>query len=489
MEKLETTKKSKIEKPSEEIPSLEELVSQKEKEIERGVKEIQKTGEKRIEHVAESIGVSEEEVGEEKKKMVFEKREGHILGKIKELVGETKEKINSMSGKEIELGEEDIEIVEEKYEPFDPAEEYENVQKIVESGASTALKERMLNEYKSELMKQKEGIAKLQLDLRKKIEKEPDSSAEELMEKVNLRAPELRLAENQKKFFKDFLDTYEKKHELIKETREKYPNDKKLFEECFGFKPKGKVKVLQGPMSFYFKCSNPEDFSEIFYQKSKGSMDENMMEIVENKVKGVAPHFSKIESLKENVILENSNIVPKEKSKLTRKHEEQHVWYDCLRKERAEFGLRLGLVEKQWYAGEKEEALVTYLRDLREEMTEDTTKNETLARLINNEELAYIRSALMGQHYHILEKFGEELEERIKKLKLEEVYNKQLLAEATEEVFKNEYEDIVDGGLKSLYDLKKMGMDNDKIIELLVPEHMEQWPNIVRRLKQEKKKK
>jgi hypothetical protein len=496
-EKMKRARKNSEEKEGlpqklfeEEVLSSEKLAEQGRKEIKKfqeAAGQIKEKGEARVEKIAENIGMYPELVEKVKKEMGFEGKKEIIFGKIKTSVSEINERVKDLFGSidVVKLSEKDIELIEER-EPFAPAEEYKKTQKIVESGASVAEKESALHEYRKKLMEQKEETAQLQNNFRKIIEKNPDISAEDLMEKMEPYMISSRLAEKQKEIFKELATVYQKKHHEIKSIREKYPDDKELFKACFGFVPKGKIKVAQDPVSFYFKCANPDDFVGIYRQKNI-PISKEMEEDIKKTARGVTPHFSKIESIKKNVALENSSIGTDETRDETHKHEKQHIFYDFFRENEVKINIRKGLAEKEWSAGEKERAILTFLRNLREDLLNTMTKDEILANFINNVSFANIKTRLMNKSYHISNVFEKQIENKIKKTRLQEIVGEELLEEMKDAVFQEEYEDIVDRGLKSLFDLKKSDMSNDKIIELLTPEPLEQWPNLVRHLKQVEK--
>ncbi|MEA3272162.1 MAG: hypothetical protein U9P90_00665 [Patescibacteria group bacterium] len=488
MEKIK--EKLKIEK-MEEVPSLAELVEQGEKEIEKKAREIKKAGKERVARVAESIGVSEEAVEEEKKKMVFEKREKGILEKIKGLARDTKNKIKLALGKEVESDEEDIEVVEEEYEPFNPEEELKKVTKLTQEDTKglkpreiTALKRERLNIYKEELMKQKEGIAELRLEIRKKIEKNPDASIEELMEEVDSRAKGLRLTEKQKEVFSDLMKSYTEKHEAIQRTRELFPKDRDLYKACIGMLPKGEVEVVQGPMSFYFKCSDPEDFVEARVASLR-SVNREISPERRTKLgsaQGVAIPFSEIPELKGLLILENST--KSRDSEKTHAHEEQHVVYKLFE----EKFLREEIIDKVSSAKNATEAkkiMSPYLKFLREEILERRAKDEILAFYREGTDHFRILATLTAEKgaYNFFEVYKKQIKKMLESLGLDESQYGSLL----DKIFVEEYKDILRKGIWAIMDLEEMGKSREEVIELLIDEHFEHWPTVVRRLKEVKK--
>ena len=110
------------------------------------------------------------------------------------------------------------------YEPFDPEAELKNLRK-----GDKEMRAGRLEEYKKELIRQKEGIAEIQENLEKQLRENPDLPQEELMKTVRAKAPEYRLSENQLNLFKETLNRYVTRHQAVREAKKQYPQDKELF--------------------------------------------------------------------------------------------------------------------------------------------------------------------------------------------------------------------------------------------------------------------
>lgn len=502
LEEIEELPEDLLEEEAEE-PSLEDLVKRRESEIKKAgkaAKEVEQKGESRVEKVAGNIGVTEKQKEQAKEAVNFEERKEGIVSKMKSAFTEMKARMQKLlSGKqeakpveveeETELAEEYIEKIEEK-EAFDQVKEYKKVQKILESNQGPEVNKRAIKEYKKEVMKQKEGIAELQESLRKNIENNPELLVEKLMEKVENRAGEIRLTNKQKETFKEFLEAYAQKHKAVKSAREKYPNDKELFGACFGFEPKGKIKMEQCPMSFYFKCSNPEDFTGVLERSMGGNLSAYTRDIITRMAKAATVQdYSLIPGLNGLLIVENSKIMEsRQEADEAKVHEEQHVLYNLFR----EKSVKGDIKEKMQQAKnkqEKAEAIVDYLRIYRREsMPGYRPKDEILAYYRQGEDLKKTLKRLSatkeeGGGYDYFFKKKESILKAVEKdfgVAGEEAEG------VAKKVFRDEYKEVLARGIKSLNDLESMGKSRDEIVELLMKEDLEQWPNLVRHKKQVK---
>lgn len=203
------------------------------------------------------------------------------------------------------------------YTPFDPKIELKNIRRLPleeleDPERSDEEKRRIRAEklvnFKENLIHQKEGIARAVDDLRKTVESTPDATTEILLSRVQALAPEYKFTRDQIALFKYAIEKYQEKHEAVEKYRAMYPSDTNLFEACFGKKPKGKIEIIKGPMTLYFRCFDRDDYAFVnsFY-KHRG--DETKIEPEDvarsNDSAGVALSSVKIEELSGIVTAEN----------------------------------------------------------------------------------------------------------------------------------------------------------------------------------------
>src|SRR5690606_13839983 len=74
------------------------------------------------------------------------------------------------------------------------------------------------------------------------------------------------LPEEVKSMAQDCLELYRYNHQQVENYRATYPNDRQLYRGIFHRRPKGKVKVVKGPITLNFICDNKEDYTYIVSQ-------------------------------------------------------------------------------------------------------------------------------------------------------------------------------------------------------------------------------
>lgn len=200
------------------------------------------------------------------------------------------------------------------YSPFDPKTELKNVRKLSpeEQALSDDEKrriraERLVN-FKENLIHQKEGIARAVEELRGAVESTPDATMEALLLKVQALAPEYKFTRDQIALFKYAIEQYQEKHVAVEKYRTMYPTDANLFEACFGKKPKGKIEIVKGPMTLFFRCFDRDDYAFVnSFHKHRGDETKIQPEDVTraNDSAGVAISRVKIEELSGVITAEN----------------------------------------------------------------------------------------------------------------------------------------------------------------------------------------
>jgi hypothetical protein len=170
------------------------------------------------------------------------------------------------------------------------------------------IKAERLERFKENLIHQKKGIARVINDLRFEIESRPYATPEDLMLKVKTLAPEYRFTREQIALFEFAILKYREKHLAVEKYRAEYPDDLDLYEACFGKRPKGKIEIIKGPMTLFFRCFDRHDYVFIssFY-KHQGDVAKIQHEDVTRAdlSGGVALNEVKIKDLSGVIIAEN----------------------------------------------------------------------------------------------------------------------------------------------------------------------------------------
>src|SRR3989344_998383 len=203
------------------------------------------------------------------------------------------------------------------YIPFDPKIELRNIRRLALKGLEAPelsdkekrkIRAEKLVNFKENLIHQKVGIARTIDDLRNTVESTPDTTTEILLSKVQALAPEYKFTPDQISLFKNAIEKYQEKHLAVEKYRAMYLNDADLFEACFGKKPKGKIEIIKGPMTLFFRCFDGDDYSFInSFHKHLGDETKIVSEDVAhaNDSSGIAISNVKIEELNGTITAEN----------------------------------------------------------------------------------------------------------------------------------------------------------------------------------------
>jgi len=394
------------------------------------------------------------------------------------------------------------------YEPFDPRAELKNLR----HGDKETRTEKLEN-YKTELIRQKEGIAEIQNDLEKQIRENPDLPQEELMKTVLNKAPEYRLSENQLKLFKETLNKYEKTHQAIREARKKYPDDKELFKACFGKEPEGAIEVIESPITLYFRCRDLKDYAWIYNDKCSTPEKQKLTKSDIQRASmtsGFSVSGCLIPSLKNTIAVEK----PKEETgvpssiKQIFQHEEQHTIYrlfsnfelktyiDIVNKIFTELFDKKEIqdkIAKEFQDKKPPKLLVSYLKSIRRGF-ENSAKSEILAFLKEDSPFLDIVGHLLrpwaeGGCYDYCEKNKEQLDKTLKEKLMPEIFdkNKKTIRNIFEQILVGEYQKEIINSIDAVKELEQMGKSRDEIIHLLITEPLSRWDKLVKRIQETKK--
>lgn len=373
-----------------------------------------------------------------------------------------------------------------------------------------------LDRWKEKYVYQKEGFAKMQEDFVSKIRENPDMPLEDLDKNLETWGVKYGFTPQQKKIAETILQEYEQKHKAVSKYRKEYPDDAELFEKVFGVKPKGRVEILEGPITLYFKCHNLEDYALIYSRAfaSGRSLTAEDIDRASNS-SGVSIKISLIQELAGTIIAQMA--VGKNSDKdydRTFVHEEQHAIRRLFKEIPQREGFFADFMEAAMNGDDEKikSVLSRFFRSFREG-GEASAKNEILAYLKSRYdaiEKTKIEEALKG----IFEDITNVEKERsydyfeIKRKQLREIFfqGKYTLGEviykdldfdknetlkqkildffeqADKQVFEDEYKQIVWEGLNVYRALRDGGYSQEQTVALLINEPLIKWPKIATRL-------
>ncbi|MEK7580136.1 MAG: hypothetical protein AAB465_00775 [Patescibacteria group bacterium] len=379
-----------------------------------------------------------------------------------------------------------------KPEVFDPILELQNIKKLPKNEQTEAFQE-----YKEKLIEQKENLAKMQEAIVALIRFNPDRSLDELIEKAQQFGDKFGFSEEQMETIKSNLRQYSKRHNLVKELRQRFPKDNELFKTLFGREPKGRIEIIAGPITLYFRCHDIDDYIYLFtygFLKER-ELDAEKIEFVKqtNAAKLIFLIKTKVGDQEiaspDLVIIENASAEHEftEEKQKTLLHEEQHAINSLL------FPLRyntsfpyLDLIEAKTKI-EKELAFKRYFRFLRERY-DNRAKDELLAYFKSGRAVEDILETLTcvseeGGRYDYFDKdMQKQLVEQIFKGSIEQTPElKQIINDMVQEIFVREYRQTIKSGLNAFVSLRERGYSLEQTIALFQQEPLTKWPKLAKR--------
>ena len=353
----------------------------------------------------------------------------------------------------------------------------------------------LLQEFKEKLAYQKEGLANIQEQVIQKVRENPDASLEQLYGWTSDLGKKYGLTDEQKGVARDLLKTYSEKHLNIRNIRQKYPDDKKLYQAMFGHEPKGKIEVVEGPATLSFRCHNLEDYATIYSQKflSGVGLERRDLDIADMSG-GASISSSNIPGLEGTITAVNlPRAYTQKDADQIEKHEEQHA-IKKLFGDRIQHRTAFSRLLDASNEGERELALKGLLRNRRERIADERARDEilayfkggnrdsqgTLQELTKSGEKGGLYDYLKLDKQDVLkeadgwlktygpERFGEEFKPKVEK--------------AAEEVYGKEYQDLLKEGIQAVQTLTKKGYTKEETMALLIQEPLSRWDKVVKRL-------
>ncbi len=368
-------------------------------------------------------------------------------------------------------------------EIFDPEEELSKIKEMPKEK-----RREKLREFKEKLAYQKEGLARTQEELIKTIRENPDITWPELYGKaLDLLVKYGADTEGNQIKIDEILRGYYKKHWFIKKARERFPDDNNLFEAIFGRPPQGRIEVIEGPVTLYFRCHDIRDYALISQQTFLDYRDPTMTEIRATKREGgVSISTSLIPNLRGTIIAERARGEFTDNQKAIYIHEEQHA-IKRLFDERP-----IKTMWKTTWPYEMDTSLTKQFRIIREQMAELRVKDEILAYMKEGrrdpEEIFKILT-MSGQDGGLYDYLEDEKRELIALHSRNKSPDEQkMITETVKQVFETEYHKLIKDGIDAFQDLIDNGYTTAQTIALLNAEPLARWPKIVRRLTRKQSK-
>jgi hypothetical protein len=367
----------------------------------------------------------------------------------------------------------------------------EALQKIKESPKEE--RRERLADFKERLALQKESLAKIQETMIVKIKENPDMSLEELKAIARDFAQKNDINTEQLNRTNEVLDRYVARHKLIKETREKYPDDRELFKALYGKYPDGKIEIVLDPLILTIRCHDVKDFAFIGYagwMRDDFKLTEKHLAYVE--VIGGSSHMPcKIPELQHSIVIENIEKTSEESLKIARVHEEQHVIHELFERKPIE-GASVALEEMKErlsMAKTEKEVEKLFINGFRSERRkkEWDTKTELLAyfKTSSGPEVVSRVLKLKKEHGGIYDYFAKYTDPKFVE-KMMGAYEEKYripIEKGLKQVFETEYHQLIDGAINAFrYLLKDSKYSREQAIAILMQEPLDRWAKVTERI-------
>jgi len=249
-----------------------------------------------------------------------------------------------------------------------------------------------LRRFREKLAEQTANLARMQAELIRMLEANPDTPLIELFKFVEEKGDEHNFTGEQKMMARSALRLCRNRRDGIKSAREKYPRDEELFEAMVGKKPKGRIQIVERPAVLYIRCWDPDDYEAIYMRHHRH------IQFSEAKKKALREDFgtflygdenSFLPELHNAVAAENSSEIEAERGEDSEKtsqkvmaHEEHHAIQQLFVKmtRRPKLYERIFSAEGQSMK-EVAQRVESYLRSEREEIADNRARSEITAYL------------------------------------------------------------------------------------------------------------
>ncbi len=418
------------------------------------------------------------------------------------------------------LGESEVKI-EELPGAWNPEIELQNILK-----APKAERKALLIVYRERLAAQKIGIGNAQKELIGKIKENPSISKADFLAQFTELTKDFHPTKEQFAIAEKAYDAYNKKHIAIEENFEKYNTPEALFTACFGMVPQGKVEVIKGPMTLYFRIHDDKDYAAVYKGKGQSAQTLDQGEIDDAKrTGGCAGVATLITELQGAVIAERTAGRAFEGvAKGIYDHEEQHAFNavlvegqvlnfdktmneavakDAIQSAKEEFAI----LNSNASAKDKEKARMMLERELEiiSLYVSRMHRNERAGiadQHAADEILAFMKQGIDPKSvYEILKKGKEEgglydylNDVKSKSLDMASEANSdpefvkllsRTLEKAKSEVFGKEYHDLIEEGISTFTSLSDHGLDKEAIISIFQHEPLSRWAKVAERLRED----
>jgi hypothetical protein len=372
------------------------------------------------------------------------------------------------------------------YTPFDPEEEVKKLRSIPKEQRREATER-----FKEEFARQRIGTLRLYREIGDVLEKDPDASRDELDTMIAAHAEDLKFSGKHFERAGGMLDRYARVHAYVNNMRRQYPDDEDLFAALCGHAPKGKIKVVEGPVTLHFVCADIDDYRAVGSFDSDEIRKDNPLERAVHAGTGITAQKYRIPFL--NKIFRPSK--PLEANEWSRAHEEHHQIAEIIEPYKRElvilFDETLLRVPDKTHE-EKQALLNRFFRTAGFTLPMRQTGEEMLSGLLQEgPELFFTagsRSHMRGYYAQHVDEDIQDADDFLKEGLGEEYGEYTKMVQTAKQHTTDHFRTLIDGGFQAMQRLLGAGLKEQDVFNLLVTERVQQWPALARRIVEQKEK-
>jgi hypothetical protein len=372
------------------------------------------------------------------------------------------------------------------YEPFDPEEEVKKLYFVPKEQRREATER-----FREEFARQRIGTLRLYRETGDALAKDPDVSRDELDTIIAARAEELRFSGKHFERAGGMLDRYTQVHAYVKNMRSRYPDDEDLFFALCGHAPKGKISVVEGPVTLHFVCENIDDYRAVGSFDSNETRKDNPLERAVHAGTGITAQKHRVPFL--NKIFRPRK--PMEANEWSRAHEEHHQIAEIIEPYKKDLVILFdeALLRVPDKTPEEKQALLNrFFRTAGLTLPIRQTGEEMLSGLLQEgPELFFTAGSRLHMRGYYVQNVDEDIQEADNCLKegLGEEYGEYTkMVQTAKQHTVDRFRTLIDGGLQAMQRLSEAGFKEQDIFNLLITERVQQWPTLARRIVEQKEK-
>lgn len=346
---------------------------------------------------------------------------------------------------------------------------------------SGEIREMALKNYKDNLVRQKEALGNITTYLEFLFRNNPEIKEEEFLKILNKYETDFSLSGEQKQPFNKVFEEFKIRQKVVNNIRKEFPDDQELYKKLFGAAPEGKIQLISRSATLTFRCEKQSDYLRMRSDNKENDTSQGFS--TECYLEDKTGKKVLIPVLGERVEGEFKNIDSYADSD-TLIHEEQHAFKNLFNNPK--FNVHFLNKNIEQFSPESQRQEINKFLDYKaQKISFNQVASEILAQFKGSPQRAQFLNDWM-ENYNFSEKVSGDSREYLK-----ERFSGTPLAgkidEYVDNYFKNNYNDVVGGGVEAVQNLYEYYQDPHKVTSLLINENLVNWPKIAKRILETKK--